>query len=29
MEEAFFGWSPEIKVLNEQDMKKLEKQEDR
>jgi len=29
MEEPFGGWAPEIKELNEVEMKKLEKQEDR
>ena len=29
MDEPFSGWAPDIQVLNENDLKKIEKQEER
>lgn len=29
MDEPFSGWAPDIQILNENDLKKIEKQEER
>ena len=29
MDEPFQGWAPDIQILNESDLKKIEKQEER